>query len=62
MLLGWYPRTKLEMDEASRTREAVKFGGVKYVYPTRHDGRAARLVRAGELAERLPEARRLYWT
>ena len=32
VLLGWYPRTKLEMDEESRSRKHGKFGAVKYVY------------------------------
>ncbi|MEK8105920.1 spore photoproduct lyase family protein [Micromonospora sp. M12] len=35
VLLGWYPRTRLEMDEESRARKHGKFGAVKYVYPAR---------------------------
>ena len=31
-ILKWYPQTKLEMDEASRTAKRNKFGGTKYVY------------------------------
>ena len=61
VLLGWYPQTKLEMDEDQRTQKRSKFGGVKYVYP--------RSVMAGlrswfgaELARRLPSAQLLYWT
>ena len=61
VLQGWYPGTKLDMDEANRSRKLTKFGGVKHVYP-------AALMREmrGELArmlsERLPQARVLYWT
>ena len=61
MLLGWYPRTKLEMDEASRSRKHGKFGAVKYVYPA---GAMAELRSwfHGEIAERLPSCRVLYRT
>jgi spore photoproduct lyase len=60
-LTDWYPRTRLEMDEDRRTTKRGKFGAVKHVYP--------RDVMAGlrgwftaALAERLPQARLLYWT
>ncbi|WP_448615031.1 spore photoproduct lyase family protein [Modestobacter sp. URMC 112] len=60
-LTDWYPRTKLEMDEDLRTTKRGKFGAVKHVYP--------KDVMAGlrgwfenALAERLPDARLLYWT
>ena len=33
VLLGWYPRTRLEMDEEVAHRKHGKFGAVKYVYP-----------------------------
>ena len=61
VLLSWYPHTKLEMDEASRRRKMGKFGSVKYVYP------AATMTELrswfhGEIAERLPDCRILYWT
>ena len=61
VLLGWYPRTKLEMDEASRSQKRSKFGGVKYVYPR---GIMAEMKSwfAVELERRLPAARLLYWT
>ncbi len=61
MLLGWYPRTKLEMDEASRRRQHGKFGAVRYVYPPA----AMAELRTGlrdEIAQRLPYCRILYWT
>src|ERR1700761_8084651 len=61
VLLGWYPRTKLEMDEASRTRKRGKFGAVKYVYPAVTMAEL-RTWFHDEIAERLPSARILYWT
>jgi spore photoproduct lyase len=61
VLLGWYPRTKLEMDEGARTRKHGRFGSVKYVYPadTMADLRSWFEAR---IAERLPSCRILYWT
>jgi spore photoproduct lyase len=61
VLLGWYPRTKLEMDEEQRTAKRSKFGGVKYVYD-RPTMAAMRSWFTDELARRLPSARLLYWT
>lgn len=61
VLLEWYPRTKLEMDEAERTRKFGKFGAAKFVYPKE----AMTEMRAwfdAELAAVLPAARALYWT
>jgi len=61
VLLGWYPRTQLEMDEARRTTKRGKFGGVKHVYPK--DVMAElRSWFERELADRLPQCRVLYWT
>ena len=61
MLLGWYPRTKLEMDEEQRTSKRGKFGSLKYVYPK--DVMAElRGWFDHELAARLPQCRVLYWT
>lgn len=60
-LLGWYPQTKLEMDEDSRTQKRSKFGGVKYVYP-RDTMAEMRSWFTAELARRLPTAHLLYWT
>ncbi len=46
ILLNWYPKTKLDLDESTRSAKRNKFGGTKYVYPSRHDGRVETLVRA----------------
>ncbi len=61
VLLGWYPATRLEMDEESRSRKRSKFGGIKYVYP-RETMAVMRAWFDTELARRLPAARLLYWT
>ena len=61
VLLGWYPHTKLDMDESARTRKFGKYGSAKYVYP-RATMSELRSWFATELAETLPTARTLYWT
>jgi spore photoproduct lyase len=60
-LLGWYPRTKLEMDEDARRQKRGRYGAVKHVYPQP----VMTELRAWfdtALAERLPRSRFLYWT
>ena len=60
VLLGWYPRTRLEMDEQQRTTKRGKFGAVKHVYPK--DVMAElRGWFTDRLAAQLPECRVLYW-
>lgn len=61
VLLGWYPQTRLEMDEDRRRQKRTKFGSVKYVYPTPvlHE---LRDWFTENLTHRLPAARVLYWT
>ena len=61
ILLGWYPRTKLEMDEEARARKTGRFGSVKYVYP-KDTMAELRAWFTAELARRLPDCRVLYWT
>ncbi len=61
VLLGWYPQTKLEMDEDARTQKRSKFGGVKYVYP-RETMAEMRSWFTTELTARFPQAPLLYWT
>jgi spore photoproduct lyase len=60
-LTEWYPRTKLEMDEAARTTKRGKFGSVKHVYP-RETMAELRSWFGTALVDRLPAARLLYWT
>jgi spore photoproduct lyase len=61
VLMGWYPRTKLEMDEAARSRKHGRYGAVKYVYP-KDVMSALRGWFHGSIADRLPDCRILYWT
>ena len=61
VLLEWYPRTKLEMDEEQRTQKRNKFGGTKYVYP-REVMSEMRTWFTDALERRLPGAELLYWT
>jgi spore photoproduct lyase len=61
VLLGWYPRTRLEMDEDRRATKRGKFGSVKHVYP--QDVMAElRSWFADRIAAQLPQCRVLYWT
>ena len=61
VLTGWYPGSRLEMDEAARTQKRTKFGGRKYVYP-RPVMEEMRAFFDAAVPERLPGARILYWT
>ncbi len=61
VLLGWYPKTTLDLAEESRAEKRTKFGGFKYVYPK--DAMAEmRTALEAELKRQLPSARILYWT
>jgi spore photoproduct lyase len=61
VLQQWYPQTKLDMDEATRSVKRNKFGGTKYVYEADTMKRLRRFFE-GEIAKRFPIARVLYWT
>ncbi len=61
VLTGWYPGSKLEMDEAVRSRKMTKFGSTKWVFPKEHMTEMRASIEAS-LARRLPRARALYWT
>ena len=61
VLLGWYPKTTLDLDEANRTEKRNKFGGFKYVYPKDSMGEMKQWFYAA-IACWLPTARILYWT
>jgi spore photoproduct lyase len=61
VLLGWYPRTRLEMDESERTRKFGKYGAAKYVYPKELMAEL-RSWFGGAVARTLPNAQLLYWT
>jgi spore photoproduct lyase len=61
VLLGWYPRTRLEMDESIRSRKHGRYGAVKYVY-SKDVMSSLRTWFAESIADRLPGCRILYWT
>lgn len=61
VLNSWYPYSKLEMDEESRSVKRNKFGGLKYVYPT-DTMKALRQFFEREISRRFPKAQILYWT
>ncbi len=61
VLLGWYPKTTLDLDEKTRAEKRTKFGGFKYVYPKDTMGEM-RTFFEKTLAEKVPAARILYWT
>ncbi|GAA1641063.1 spore photoproduct lyase family protein [Actinoplanes couchii] len=61
VLLSWYPRTHLEMNEQTRTPKHGKFGALKYVYPAPLMA-DLRTWFASEIPRHLPTCRILYWT
>ena len=61
VLVGWYPKTTLDLREEGRTEKRTKFGGFKYVYPKDSMGEMRRFFEE-TIGELLPGARILYWT
>lgn len=61
VLTSWYPHSKLDMDESTRSVKRNKFGGTKYVYDA-DTMKALRCFFEQELARRFPKAQILYWT
>ena len=61
VLMGWYPKTSLDMTEEARVEKRNKFGGTKYVYPP-GPMKTMRAFFEREIAARFPQARILYWT
>ena len=61
VLLGWYPKTTLDLEESARTQKRNKFGGFKYVYP-KDPMAAMKSWFYGAIGEVLPSCRVLYWT
>jgi spore photoproduct lyase len=61
VLERWYPGSRLNMDEASRSRKTTKFGSVKWVFP-RETMKDLRAALESAVHQRLPGARILYWT
>ena len=61
VLLGWYPKTTLDLREEARTEKRTKFGGFKYVYPKDSMGEMKAWFEE-TIGEVLVGARILYWT
>lgn len=61
VLLGWYPKTTLDLREETRSEKRTKFGGFKYVYP-KDSMREMRRFFEETIGALLPMARILYWT
>jgi len=61
ILMGWYPNTSLDMDEAARTTKRNKFGGIKYVY-SKEQMQLMKKFFEYQIGSRFPTAKILYWT
>ena len=61
VLLSWYPKTKLDLEESGRSEKRNKFGGVKYVYP-RDVMKELKSWFESEIARQMPNGKILYWT
>ncbi len=61
VLLDWYPATQLDLDETTRARKMTKYGSLKFVYTAQVMGEMKAFF-LERLADRLPQARVLYWT
>ncbi len=61
VLLQWYPKTSLDLDESKREIKRNKFGGTKYVYP-RETMKELKAWFFAEIEARFPSGKILYWT
>jgi spore photoproduct lyase len=61
VLVGWYPKSTLDLREEGRSEKRTKFGGFKYVYP-KDAMKEMRTFFEEMMAAVLPVARILYWT
>ncbi len=61
VLLGWYPKTTLDLREDARSEKRTKFGGFKYVYPKDAMSEMRNFFEQ-TIATLLPRTRILYWT
>ncbi len=61
VLLQWYPKTSLDLDESTREIKRNKFGGTKYVYP-REVMKELKAWFFAEIEARFPNGKILYWT
>ncbi|PZV01890.1 MAG: radical SAM protein [Leptolyngbya sp.] len=61
VLEQWYPNSKLDLDESTRTTKRNKFGGTKYVYD-RDTMTELRTFFEEAIAQWFPHGKILYWT
>ncbi len=61
VLLQWYPKTSLDLDESKREIKRNKFGGTKFVYP-RDTMKELKTWFFSEIEARFPNGKILYWT
>lgn len=61
VLESWYPHSKLDLDESTRSVKRNKFGGIKYVYDT-DTMKMLRQFFQTQIQQRFPNAEILYWT
>jgi spore photoproduct lyase len=61
VLETWYPHSKLDMDEATRSVKRNKFGITKYVYDA-DTMKTLRRFFESQIQRRYPKASILYWT
>ena len=61
VLLGWYPKTKLDLEEQGRDVKTNKFGGTKFVY-AKATMKEMKAWFTSAIAQKMPQSRVLYWT
>ena len=61
VLQTWYPNSKLDLEEASRSQKRNKFGGVKYVYHRDTMTELKDFIQT-KINTNFPQAEILYWT
>jgi len=61
VLLGWYPKTQLDLEEEGRDVKRNKFGGTKFVY-AKATMKEMKAWFTSAIAAKMPRARVLYWT
>ena len=61
VLQTWYPNSKLDLTEVSRSQKRNKFGGVKYVYQRDTMTELQEFIQ-NKIETNFPQAKILYWT
>ena len=61
VLQTWYPKSKLDLEEANRSQKRNKFGGVKYVYQRDTMDELKEFIQ-NQIVTRFRDSKILYWT